>query len=52
MTNHDTIQELRAELASVLDPEERRQIRQELDEAIERQARIDAEFDAQVPPPD
>ncbi len=51
MTNsYDTIQELRAELASVLDPEERRQIRKELTEAIERQARLDAEFDALVPP--
>ena len=50
MTNYDTIQELRAELASILDPEERRQVRKELDDAIERQARIDAEFDALVPP--
>ena len=51
MTNtYDTIQELRAELASVLDVEERRQIRKELAEAIERQARLDAEFDVLVPP--
>ena len=50
MTNYDTIQELRVELASILDIKERRQIRRELEAAIKRQARLDAEFDALVPP--
>lgn len=50
MTNYDTIQELRAELTSILDADERRQIRRELDAAIERQAQIDAELEDIVPP--
>ena len=48
MTLYDHIQELRAELSSICDVTEIRQIRVELEAALAEQATLDAAFEAWV----